>query len=348
MRKIIHIDMDCFYAAVEIRDNPSLSDKPVAVCNLNDRSGAVCTCNYNARAFGVRSAMSVKKALSLCPNLLIVPANIEKYKLVSKIVSKIFYSFTSLVELVSLDEAYLDVTECDNHNNVATLIAYEIQQRIVNETHLSASAGVSTTKFLAKIASEWKKPGGLFVISPKNIDQFLNNLPVRKLPGVGPVTYNKLVEMNINTCKDIRLYDHSLLIKRLGIFGKKLVDFSNGIDTRPVLPNISHKSISVEQTFSKNLVLNDLPNIIDILFDDLSKRFNANSEHIISKQFVKLKFSNFVLTKRECRVISLDKDIFMSLINLIIIDHSHPIRLVGLGVGLRDQTNYQNNQITLF
>ncbi|MCE3269463.1 MAG: dinB, partial [Burkholderiales bacterium] len=202
-RKIIHIDMDCFYAAIEIRDNPELINKPVAVGGNSERS-VLCTCNYVARRYGVHSAMSSRIAKSKCKDLIILPVNMSKYKKAAKIIQSIFFEFTNLVEPLSLDEAYLDVTSNQNHNNSASLIAQDIRERIWDEVNLTASAGIAPNKFLAKIASGWNKPNGQFVIPPNMINSFVANLPVEKIFGVGKVTLAKLHKMNIKKCIDVQ------------------------------------------------------------------------------------------------------------------------------------------------
>lgn len=187
-RKIIHIDMDCFYASIEIRDNPKLQGKPVAVGGSAQKRGVLSTCNYEARKFGLHSAMSTAQALKKCPHLILLPVNMSLYKQVSQQIHQIFQRYTSIIEPLSLDEAYLDVTDCQKCAGSATWIAQEIRQAIFNELHLTASAGIAPLKFLAKIASEQNKPNGQFVINPEQVEQFIYNLPLSKIPSVGKVT----------------------------------------------------------------------------------------------------------------------------------------------------------------
>lgn len=221
IRKIIHIDMDCFYAAVEIRDNPSLIDKPVAVGGLESERGVLCTCNYIARKFKVRSAMSTAYAKRLCPDLIVLPVNMDKYKEISRIIRAIFLEFTTLVEPLSLDEAYLDVTHSDCYQGSATWMANAIRQKIWDTVSLTASAGVSFNKLLAKIASGWNKPNGLFVIHPREVDDFIKKLSVAELYGVGKVTAKKLNHLGIKTCADLQKLS---LIKLQDTFGEKWGD----------------------------------------------------------------------------------------------------------------------------
>ncbi len=230
MRKIIHIDMDCFYAAIEMRDDPSLRSIPIAVGGSADRRGVISTANYEARRYGVHSAMSTAIALRLCPQLKVVSGRMALYKETSIHIRKIFARYTDLIEPLSLDEAYLDVTDCSQLHGSATLIAEAIRQQIFDELQLTASAGIAPIKFLAKIASDMNKPNGQFVITPQNIDQFILTLPLRKIPGVGKVTAQKLADMGLTTCADVQNYDVVTLIKSMGKFGQVLWERCHGID----------------------------------------------------------------------------------------------------------------------
>src|SRR5690606_32725826 len=199
-RKIIHIDCDCFYAAIEMRDDPRLAGRPLAVGGAADRRGVIATCNYEARAWGVRSAMPTGQALKLCPDLLVVKPRMDAYKAASREIHAIFRDYTELIEPLSLDEAYLDVSDSPS----ATRIAQEIRRRVSQQLHITVSAGVAPNKFLAKIASDWRKPNGLFVITPEQVEEFVAALPVSKLHGVGKVTADKLGRLGIVTCLDLR------------------------------------------------------------------------------------------------------------------------------------------------
>lgn len=206
MRKIIHIDMDCYYAAVEMRDFPEYRGKPLAVGGSSDRRGVISTCNYEARKFGVHSAMATAYALKLCPDLILVPTRMQVYKDVSLQIREIFSRYTQVIEPLSLDEAYLDVSECQQYKGSATLIAAAIRRDILAETGLTASAGIAPVKYLAKVASDLNKPNGQYVITPEAIPEFVKTLSLRKIPGVGKVTAEKLSSLGLNTCGDVQCY----------------------------------------------------------------------------------------------------------------------------------------------
>lgn len=347
-RKIIHIDMDCFYAAIEIRDNPSLINKPVAVGGDGERS-VLCTCNYIARKFGIHSAMSSKVAKIKCKDLIILPVNMTKYKNVAKAIQSIFYEFTPLVEPLALDEAYLDVTENNSHNNSATLIAEEIRQRIWQQIGLHASAGVAPNKFLAKVASGWNKPNGIFVISPAKVNSFITNLAVERIFGVGKVTLTKLHNMNIKTCADVWQYTLTELIHHFGKFGHTLYNQSRGIDLREVEPNRPRKSLSVETTF-----LNDINNVSDLhtqlieLYKQLLSRLNnIDPDYKIKSLFIKIKFNNFKIKSAETSSNKIDIEVFTQLLNNLTL----PIAVRLFGIGVRFATvdnNDSSTQLQLF
>ncbi|MBI3311797.1 MAG: DNA polymerase IV [Serratia liquefaciens] len=241
MRKIIHVDMDCFFAAVEMRDDPSLRDIPLAIGGSADRRGVISTANYPARRYGVHSAMSTAMALKLCPHLKLLPGRMAAYKEASLHIREIFARYTPLIEPLSLDEAYLDVTDCSQCNGSATLIAEKIRQTIADELNLTASAGIAPIKFLAKIASELNKPNGQYVITPAQVPAFLQQLPLSKIPGVGKVTAKRLEEVGLITCADVQQYDLAALLKRFGKFGRVLWERCQGIDLmrlRKVKPDL--------------------------------------------------------------------------------------------------------------
>src|SRR5882724_13570690 len=247
MRKIIHVDMDAFYASVEQRDNSHLRGKPVIVAWQAKRS-VVCAASYEARAFGVRSAMPAVRAQRLCPDGIFVPPDFTRYKVVSHNVREIFQRHTDLIEPLSLDEAYLDVTENKTGLPTATLVARAIRDQIRKEQNLTASAGVAPNKFLAKIASDWRKPDGLFVIQPEDIETFLRPLLVGRLPGVGKVTGEKLAKLGVQTVGDLRAQDLAALELQFGTYGSRLHDLARGVDHSEVIPNRPTQSISVEDT----------------------------------------------------------------------------------------------------
>ena len=343
VKKIIHIDMDCFFAAVEVRDNPQLATQPVAVGGSSDRRGVIATANYNARKFGVRSAMPTKRALHLCPHLVVVPSNFAKYKVESRKVREIFSRYTDLVEAVSLDEAYLDVTDSPFHNGIATLIAKEIRQKIWEETQLTASAGIAPNKFLAKIASEWRKPNGQYTVAPEMIAEFVKSLPVQKIHGVGKVTAHKLNSLGIHTCEDIQNYDTLALIRHFGKWGPVLKNLSHGIDHRRVRTDRVRKSLAAEITFSKDLATED-----DILdgFKKVYSRFverldaSRTPDAAIRNYSIKIKYFDFDLKTSDRRILGrkpTEKQ-FIELLLSLWKSNPLPLRLIGVGVGLGEVT----------
>jgi DNA polymerase-4 len=253
MRRIVHLDMDAFYAAVEQRDEPRLRGLPVAVGGRPESRGVVAAASYEARAFGVRSAMPMARALRLCPQLEVVRPDFDKYKAVSEQVMEILRSCSELVEPLSLDEAYVDVTENRWGMAYASLVAKELKRRIHAETRCTASAGVAPNKFLAKIASGWRKPDGLTVISPERVEQFLQCLPVDALWGVGPVTATKLRRLGIERVVDIRHFDAQRLQREVGSLADWLRRLSYGEDPRPVVAHRAAKSASSETTYAHDL-----------------------------------------------------------------------------------------------
>jgi DNA polymerase-4 len=253
VRKIIHLDMDAFYASVEQRDDPSLRGRPVAVGGSPQSRGVVAACSYDARRFGVRSAMPMGRALRLCPDLVVVRPDFAKYREASQRVMAILRSVTPLVEPLSLDEAYLDVTENSLDEPLAMEVAKYLKRRIREDTSLTASAGVAPNKFLAKIASGWNKPDGLTVIAPERVEAFLQQLPVEALWGVGPVTANKLRAIGIERLVDVRAAHDERLRKTVGSLADWLKRLSRGEDPRPVTPNRPWKSISAEDTYPEDL-----------------------------------------------------------------------------------------------
>ncbi|MFT3790784.1 MAG: DNA polymerase IV [Rudaea sp.] len=257
MRKIVHIDMDAFYASVEQRDDASLRGKPVVVAWRGARS-VVCAASYEARKFGVRSAMPALRAARLCPQAIFVPPDFSRYRAVSKQVREIFLKHTDLVEPLSLDEAYLDVTEPKTDFSSATAIAKAIRAEIFATTRLTASAGIAPNKFLAKIASDWRKPDGLFVIKPEQAEAFLAPLDVARIPGVGKVMNAKLEALGVHTCADLRAFDARELERRFGRYGLRLRELSLGIDERRVNPDQSVQSISSEDTFAHDVLLAEI------------------------------------------------------------------------------------------
>jgi DNA polymerase-4 len=260
-RKIQHVDMEAFYASVEQRDRPELRCRPVIVAWRGKRS-VVCAASYEARRFGVRSAMAASYAERLCPQGILVPPDFPRYRAVSRNVREIFLRHTDLVEPLSLDEAYLDVTENKTALPTATRVAIAVRRQIREEVNLTASAGVAPNKFLAKIASDWRKPDGLFVIQPAEVEDFLTPLPVGRIPGVGKVTEQRLAMLGLRTVGDVRARALDQLEDHFGRYGQRLYELARGIDESPVVPNRPVQSVSAEDTFEEDLLLCDLEPMI--------------------------------------------------------------------------------------
>jgi len=338
VRKIIHVDMDCFYAAIEQRDDPSLMRMPVAVGGTPDSRGVVAACNYEARLYGVHSAMAASQARKLCPELVFIKPRMDVYRQESKQIRKIFHEYTDLVEPLSLDEAFLDVSDCQIHQGSATYIAQAIRHRIYKKTGLRASAGVANNKFLAKIASDWNKPDGLFVITPDNIENFVRRLPVKRIFGVGRVTSRKLADMGIVLCEDLRQYTVVELTQHFGKFGQRLYELSRGIDNRPVTIDGQRKSISVEYTYNTDLLSIDecLTKLPELLVD-LDGRIGKNRCHgLIRKLYAKMKFSDFKSTTVERNSPCTDLALLEKLFKEAWQRNSNNVRLLGIGVRLKD------------
>lgn len=342
-KKIIHVDMDCFYAAVEVRDNPIYRGRPLAVGGHEKQRGVLSTCNYEARAFGVRSAMPTGQALKLCPQLLVVPGRMSVYKEISKQVRAIFERYTHIIEPLSLDEAFLDVTECQQHHGSATLIAEAIRKEIKQETGLTASAGVAPLKFLAKIASDENKPDGIFVVTPDQIQDVVDSLTLNKIPGVGKVSLERLNNAGFFTCKDIRQADYRELLLKFGKMGASLWKKSHGIDNREIVTFRERKSVGVERTFSENIsTYEQCCDVIDSkLFPELTSRLQKANRPII-KQGVKMKFADFQQTTIEHIHNELDLNHFKQLLaDVIKRSDGREIRLLGLNVTLQPEIEAQ-------
>jgi DNA polymerase IV len=260
-RKIIHVDMDAFYASVEQRDRPELRGKPVVVAWKGKRS-VVCAASYEARQFGVRSAMAVTHAERLCPEAVFTPPDFPRYKAVSRAVQAILLRHTDLIEPLSLDEAYLDVTVNKTGLPTATKVAIAIRQQIREELELTASAGVAPNKFLAKIASDWRKPNGLFVIQPADVENFLIPLAVGRIPGVGKVTEERMARIGLRTVGDLRARTSDELLMSFGRYGQRLYELARGMDLNPVVTNRPVKSISAEDTFEQDVLLYEMETVI--------------------------------------------------------------------------------------
>lgn len=296
MRKIIHIDMDAFYASVEQRDDPQLRGKPVVVAWRGNRS-VVCAASYEARSFGVHSAMPAVRAQRMCPEAIFVAPDFARYRAVSHSVREIFKRHTDLIEPLSLDEAYLDVTENKSGLPTATFVARTIREQIRQELHLTASAGVAPNKFLAKIASDWRKPDGLFVIRPDEIDTFLPPLPVGRLPGVGKVLGEKLAKLGVQTVGDLQGLDLPELEDQFGRYGRRLHDLARGVDDSEVVADRPTQSMSIEDTFEHDVLLAETELVIRRLAEKLWSASRKESR-IARTVVLKLKTSEFKILTR--------------------------------------------------
>ncbi|MEM1085856.1 MAG: DNA polymerase IV [Verrucomicrobiota bacterium] len=335
MRKVIHIDMDCFYAAIEERENPELRGKPVGVGG-SSRRGVLTTANYEARKFGCHSAMPVFKALEKCPHLVLVPVRFDLYKAESARIRAIFGRFTEKIEPLSLDEAYLDVSHLQT---APEAVAREIRAQILEETGLTASAGIAHNKLIAKIASDWDKPDGQHHVPPDQVEAFMRELPVGKLWGIGPKTRAKLAAQQIHTCGDLQKLDKIELAQRFGSWGLELHELSRGIDHREVRSHRIRKSISSENTFSEDILT--LPALTPImrgmlegLREDLDRK---HADRLIRSLVIKLKFSDFTRTTAERASPSVEPAIYEELLaEAWKRGENKPVRLLGVGIRFRD------------
>ncbi len=334
VRKIIHCDCDCFYAAVEMRDDPSLRGRPLAVGGRAETRGVIATCNYEARAFGVHSAMATARALQLCPQLILLPPDFERYREASRTILAIYRDYTPLVEPLSLDEAYLDVTGVDRCRGSASLMAQEIRDRIRAEVGITASAGIAPNKFLAKVASDWNKPDGQFVLRPQDVDAFVAALPVKKIFGVGKVTAARLNRLGVHTCGDLRAWSLADLAREFGSFGASLYRLCRGIDERPVQPDRVRKSLSVETTYTPDLRGREAcRDALRALLEDFHRRFErARDRPPVHKAFVKVRFADFSRTTAECVASAPDEAVWLALLDEAHARKHLPVRLLGVGV----------------
>jgi DNA polymerase-4 len=349
-RKIVHVDMDAFYASVEQRDDPGLKGKPVVVAWRGNRS-VVCAASYEARRFGVRSAMPAIHAERLCPEAIFIPPDFTRYKAVSRAVRDILKQHTDLIEPLSLDEAYLDVTKNKTGLPTATWVATTIRRQIDEELHLTASAGVAPNKFLAKIASDWRKPNGLFVIQPKDVATFLLPLVVGRIPGVGKVTEARLKRMGVLTVSDLQTLDLPALEEQFGRYGMRLYELARGIDRSEVVPDRPTKSISAEDTFERDIPLAETEELIRRLAEKVWISSQKDSR-VARTVILKLKTTEFnILTRSHtpsvppasCEEIT---SIALSLRERIDLSSSQRFRLVG--VGLSNFREREGQQSTLF
>ncbi|SIQ83509.1 DNA polymerase IV [Solilutibacter tolerans] len=350
-RKIIHVDMDAFYASVEQRDDPALRGRPVVVAWRGARS-VVCAASYEARKFGVRSAMPAIRAERLCPEAVFVPPDFVRYKAVSRQIREIFARHTDLIEPLSLDEAYLDVTSPKQDLGSATAIARDIRAAIRDETSLTASAGIAPNKFLAKIASDWNKPDGQFVLKPQHVDAFLSTLAVGRLPGVGRVTEARMQAMGFHTCADIRAQPVEILERQLGRWGRRLHELAHGIDERAVQSQRVTLQVSSEDTFPSDLPLDALDDAIRELAGKTWRAYQREREQypdrIARTVVLKLKTSDFRTLTRSLTSSAPPDDaetlamIASGLRSRVQLPEQTRYRLVGVGLsGFIDQDDQQ-------
>jgi DNA polymerase-4 len=355
VRKILHIDMDCFYAAIEVRDDPSLRGKPVAVGGR--RRGVLTTANYEARKFGCHSAMPTFQALELCPQLIIRPTRFEVYSGESRKVREIFHRFSELVEPLSLDEAYLDVSHRDE---AGAILALRIRSLIEEETGLTASAGIAPNKLLAKIASDWNKPNGQFEIATGEIEEFLEHLPVKRLFGVGRKMEEKLTALEVRTCGDLQRLSKIELAERFGKWGVELYDLSRGIDQRAVRPNRIRKSVSSETTLRENIAeFSPLVGIMEGLRKGVAESVAAkHSDRVVKSLVVKLKFADFTQTTAERGAVRgtnaptvdeiLDSEAYRELLaEAWSRGYGKAVRLIGVGVRFSDPESAEQLSLEL-
>jgi DNA polymerase-4 len=352
VRKIIHIDMDAFYASVEQRDNPDLRGKPVIVAWQAERS-VVCAASYEARSFGVHSDMPAMRAERLCPGAVFVPPDFPRYRAVSQSVREIFKRHTDLMEPLSLDEAYLDVTANKTALPTATLVARTIRDQIRHELHLTASAGVAPNKFLAKLASDWRKRDGLFVIRPEDIDAFLLPLLVGRLPGVGNVTGEKLAKLGIKTVGGLRTLDLRVLEDHFGRYGRRLYELARGIDVNEVIPDRPTQSISVEDTFEQDVPLAETEPMIRRLAEKLWS-VSRKESRIARTVVLKMKTSEFKILTRshtsDSPPSSCDEltDIALKLRDRVDLGPQQRYRLIGVGLSNFQEVQESTSQPVLF
>ncbi|ACQ92432.1 DNA-directed DNA polymerase [Tolumonas auensis DSM 9187] len=342
MRKIIHVDMDCFFAAVEMRDNPALVSLPLAIGGSAERRGVIATCNYVARRYGVRSAMATAYALRLCPRLVLLPGRMALYSEVSRQVMRIFARYSQIIEQVSIDEAYLDVSDSTLFQGSATRIAEAIRADIRQELQLTASAGVAPNKFLAKIASEQNKPDGLFVLSPAGVPPFVRQLALSKIPGIGGKTAERLVQLGLHTCADVQQFPRRQLLYLLGKTGLMLLERAYGIDERPLQTSRERKSVGVETTFPIDIVQEEQGHaMLPELLAELSKRLQRREwQGQIARQGVKIKFSDFHQTTVERSVNRFSPQLYDELLHEAWLrGGGKPVRLVGISIGLPEAAN---------
>ncbi|MGH8019464.1 MAG: DNA polymerase IV [Opitutaceae bacterium] len=346
MRKIIHLDMDCFYAAIEVRNNPALRGQPVAVGGARDRRGVLTTCNYEARKFGLRSAMPTWMAIQKCPHLIVVPVHFEAYRHESARVRALMADYTERIEPLSLDEAYLDVSALDRP---PAEMAAELRRRIYRTTGLTASAGIGPNKLIAKIASDWNKPDGQLEVQPGEVANFMRDLPVRRIWGIGRVAAEKLERNGVTTCGGMQALPAWRLQELFGRFGLELYHLCRGEDDRPVEPHRERKSLSSERTYTHDLrtieeCLERLARLHEELVADLRKHGEARR---VTGVFVKLKFSDFSQTTVARGGGAPEFKLFRELMEEGFGRSGQPVRLLGIGVRFAEESAEEETQLEL-
>ena len=336
-RKVIHVDMDAFFAAVEQRDRPELRGKPVIVGGSPQGRGVVSTASYEARRFGVHSAMPCSRAFRLCPQGIFLRPRFEAYQAVSNVVRAIFHDHTDLVEPVSLDEAYLDVTQNRHGIPSATEVAERIRREIFEQTSLTASAGVGPNKFIAKVASDMNKPDGLMVVPPARVREFLERLPVKKIPGIGPVTGRRCEELGIRSCCDFLKFDDTQLLRVFGKSGRHFLRLARGLDPRPVVADSERKSVSIEDTFPEDLIAPDESlAALEQLARGLEERLEKHG--LLGRTVVlKVKYGDFrqITRQRSLGIAIRSRRSLLATARELLLETEvgrKPVRLLGLGV----------------
>jgi DNA polymerase IV len=345
-RRIIHLDMDCFYAAIEMRDRPALRGKPIGVGGARDRRGVLTTCNYEARKFGVHSAMPTFMALQRCPQLIVVPTRFDVYRREAAVIRTILFRFTSLVEPLSLDEAYLDIS---HHPGAAGPLAEVIREMILRKTRLTSSAGIGPNKLIAKIASDINKPNGQLEVKPEEIGAFMAELPVRKIWGVGPAMEKRLEQLSVGTCGELQRFSRIDLQQLFGRFGIELYDLARGIDTRPVEPDRPRKSLSTEETFSIDLETREqCAEQVAQLFEELMAELaQKEPKRPVTKIFLKLKFKDFTRTTVERAGLGVSLESYQTLLEEGYARTGKPVRLIGVGVRFAEEVEQMPAQLPL-
>ena len=350
MRKIIHIDMDCFYAAVETKYNPSYRGKPLAVGGPPNSRSVLCTANYEARKFGVRAALPSSQAVRKCPSLILVPPNFALYKEESRLIHQIFSRYTDKIEPLSLDEAYLDVSESKEFEGSASRLAFKIRQEIFAELKLPVSAGIAPNKFLAKIASDWKKPNNQFTIAPRDIEAFMPELPVERIFGVGKVTAEALHAKGLRTCGDLQKLSLLELQRIFSRRGGDMYKLCRGIDERELNLSRERKSLTVEETFGTDLnSLEEVSKALPDLYEDWCRRMDRGHHwDKIQGWVIKLKFFDFQSTTHELSSKKRPEiGDFKQLLFKAYARQEKPVRLLGLGVRLQTGPKFEERQQSL-